>query len=497
VRGSVAKLVPAFALVGACAHAPLLCPAHGGPPWFELASTHFVARTDLPRADAETAILAFERDHDALAQAAFSFKEGLPGRSEVVLFASAGELSSFTRMAGLFREGPSGLGRRPTLIMKGALDPTSRLIFRHELTHRFVRHYYRQAPTWFNEGLADYYSIFELHEQEVKVGLPSPIRGFTQSGAYEPVEDQFTYPGAMRTPISKLPAVSELLDGGRAFFYSGHAADHYAGAWGLVHMLISEPDRYRPGFAELMVAMSRGDSFARAFERAYPGVDRGQLEADFREYVRRDSTYAYRIAIAPHPIGPIAIRELSDAEVHLLWAEIRAWSGPEAMARVGWDLDQALESTPTSSEALALHGLWLEAEGRKIEAQAELDRAQVAAPLALFLLRNPDPSHVAMLSTLIPRLALSEDAESLEIAARLLRSTGRPGEGLPLAQRALDLDPGCVSCIDTLAELEWIAGDRSRAIEAEALAVEIAPEGIDTAGMRARVATWRAQLKSE
>jgi tetratricopeptide (TPR) repeat protein len=430
-------------------------------------------RTDLPKDDAESAIRAFERDYDALAQVAFSFKERPAPRAEVVLFRSALERASFISHAGVFREGFPGFGRPPTMITSGSLDPESHLTFRHELTHRFVRRYYRQAPVWFNEGLAQYYSTLEIKEHEVKVGLPFPWRGFMRRGAEVPVSD--------------------LLEGGRRFFYAKRTeVEHHAAAWGLVHMLISEPDRYRPSFGDLMVAMSQGESFQTAFRKAYPDVDRSRLAEDFRAYIERDSTYAYRIAMDPSPIGPVTAREMSDAEVHVLWAMTRQWMDPQARARAGRDLEEALRAAPTSSLALALHGSWLETEGGGTEARNELERSGLAAPLALFLLRHHAAQEAA---ALLPRLTVLESAEALEIAARIQLALDRPTEALTLARRSIDVEPSSVSCLELVAELEWIAGDHESAIEAMSLAIELSPEELDVTLLAARLEAWRAQTR--
>jgi hypothetical protein len=138
--------------------------------------------------------------------------------------------------------------------------------------------------------------------------------------------------------------------------------------------------------------------------------------------------------------------------------------------------------------------MWLEAEGGGSEARSELERSGLAAPLALFLLRHHAAAEAA---ALLPRLTESASPEALEIAARIQLALGRSSEALALARSSADLDPTAVSSLELVGELEWIAGDRSSAIEAMALAIELSPEERDVTLLRARLEAWRAQLRSE
>lgn len=144
-------------LISGCTHVTPECSAHGGPAWQELASQHFVVRTNLEPADARAATVQLERARAALLPAFPEAPSGAP--LEVVLFRDAAQLQNVTgdpALDGTFTHDWAG----PLLLMSktgSMFDSTPQLrLVMHELAHYFAAQSLRRVPRWFAEGLAHY-----------------------------------------------------------------------------------------------------------------------------------------------------------------------------------------------------------------------------------------------------------------------------------------------------------------------------------------------------
>src|SRR6185295_12299656 len=84
-------LLAACALGCASVQPPLTAPAHGGAPWTELTSKHYVLRTDLPPTEAREALREFERVYNLFVDVAFPTDESRAARIGLVIFARAGD----------------------------------------------------------------------------------------------------------------------------------------------------------------------------------------------------------------------------------------------------------------------------------------------------------------------------------------------------------------------------------------------------------------------
>ena len=155
-RASVVVFATLTLSVG-CAASPR-CPAHGGAPWHEVTSQHFVLRTDLAPSEARAATADFERQYTMLEDVAFPGYEEATERIAIVLFRDAGDYRVFQPWGtgGVFYDRlPQDLERAPTMVLHDRLDDQTRIVITHELTHRFLRRAFGYLPTWLNEGLAD------------------------------------------------------------------------------------------------------------------------------------------------------------------------------------------------------------------------------------------------------------------------------------------------------------------------------------------------------
>jgi hypothetical protein len=162
-----AKVIAALALaiaLGGCAH------GGGGVSisaraWWEVSSPHFRARGDVSAGRLREIVIDVEQTYAALADlTGFSF-------SSQVDLVVLGERADFDAVfpgefAGAFVSRQND-DLRPAMVVLDSGRGWHALL-QHELTHRFVAGYLSSAPPWLNEGLAEYYSTFELRDGKTR-----------------------------------------------------------------------------------------------------------------------------------------------------------------------------------------------------------------------------------------------------------------------------------------------------------------------------------------
>ncbi|MDT5060250.1 MAG: hypothetical protein QOH63_709 [Acidobacteriota bacterium] len=148
----------------------------------------------------------------------------------------------------------------------------------HEYVHVLVRNSFRNAPPWFNEGLAEYYSTFELSDGNKRVTLGKPIGNRVQTLRERellPVETLFS--------VDSDSAYYNEPDKRKLF---------YAESWALVHYLLSGPRR--PQLSTYLELLGKGmaveDAFQKAFETNFAGMDN-----EIRQYIRLNNYPQQRV----------------------------------------------------------------------------------------------------------------------------------------------------------------------------------------------------------
>ncbi|HVF48127.1 MAG TPA: tetratricopeptide repeat protein [Pyrinomonadaceae bacterium] len=152
---------------------------------------------------------------------------------------------------------------------------TFRTIF-HEYIHSIIETNFGRSdvPQWFNEGLAEYYTTFEIaDDQKAKLGLP-------QTGHLALLQQSKLMPLDMLLNTSN----QQLRQSG------GHSRSiFYAQSWALVHHIIqSGRSAALDDYLKQVIGGARSkEAFERAFQTTYL-----RMESDLRRYVAR-STYKY------------------------------------------------------------------------------------------------------------------------------------------------------------------------------------------------------------
>ncbi len=224
----------------------------------------------------------------------------------------------------------------------------------HEYLHHFVRAHLRFVPLWFNEGLAEYYSTFEVRDGVALVGIERRNHLRTLN-------------------LERLLSIETLHETDhRSSLYNekNRRSIFYAQSWALVHLLLS--DDYIEQTQEFLGQLSRGEPAQEALGSALAMSDLA-IEIALERYLDagqfRPFAFELHETSAPiadtHAIAP----EVAAAELGRLYLELQR---PQR-ARAAFDT--ALKIDPESSLALVGRGRLAAAGGDDGSAIAWFEQA--------------------------------------------------------------------------------------------------------------------------
>jgi hypothetical protein len=488
----------ALALVSCAAvvHQPLLAPEKGGPLWTEVASEHFVLRTDLDKDAALKASAKLEETFAALADLGFASTERPKLRIDVVYFRSHedyAELAPKLSAAAFLPEGPHDFEKQPLALLGGDFVQQARENLQHELTHLFVHYYYPQVPTWLKEGLARYMETMSIEDGVVVLGRQSLWHRFWKG----PRRYHHDPSGAtLLLPMSEAPSPSELRKMSPTEFYGNQdldprssegqrvgetAAVHYEAAWTLVHMLLTK-DAYSDAFGKYLARIHDGDREDAAWHDTIGRVPEEQLAKDYTEALVPREVMLLRAKWSPPSYEAEHVRAMRNDEVHIVWARLRP-DTPEGQGAAEADLAEArkLGSGESSADFALVRAYRLAQAGQAPEAEAALHEALAGHPedprLWNALGRLP-PAGQKALAPIADHLApIATTAAQLDLLANIRGLEGNADSALAYEKRAVAVDPNCVSCLAEAARLLYARGLVREALETATLALGLAREG--------------------
>lgn len=232
----------------------------------------------------------------------------------------------------------------------------------HEYVHLLVRNSFGNAPLWFNEGLAEYYSTFELADGNKKVTLGSPVTTRVQTLRERellPLEMLFNVDDS--SPYYKEPDKRNIF---------------YAESWALVHYLFSGQRRIQLStYLELLArGMTIEDSFRQAFQ-----TDFATLENELRAFIRFNNYPQQIITFDKRLELDTLMRStpLSEAEAQFYLGDLLLHTNrlDDAAAY----LQRAVALDPDLATAHASLGMLHMRQNRFDEAKKHLERASLAS----------------------------------------------------------------------------------------------------------------------
>ncbi|HEY0377704.1 MAG TPA: DUF1570 domain-containing protein [Pyrinomonadaceae bacterium] len=210
----------------------------------------------------------------------------------------------------------------------------------HEYAHLLVRNGYGAVPLWFNEGLAEYYSTFEIGGGGRRVTLGRPLN--------------FRVRTLKERELMPLETLLGVDDESPFYKEQSKRALFYSESWAFVHYLMSGPRRAQyPTFLELLAQGAKTeDAFRQAFRADFAAV-----ENELRAYVSAGKYRAQEVTL-DRPVeadGRARAGSLTEAEEQFYLGDLMLHANmPEEAAA---HLEKAAELDPRlviASAALAV-----------------------------------------------------------------------------------------------------------------------------------------------
>jgi len=195
-------------------------------------------------------------------------------------------------ISGYFFSRPDG-----NYIAINAENQAAQIIY-HEYIHFFLNHNLPNAPLWFNEGFAEYYSTFKSDDDKTIIGFP--------------VTHHLAFLKSMR-----LMALDQLLEKSEVLHEEETKVGiFYAQSWLLVHYLMQGRERkLRPQLSQFLILLERGYSQRQAFREAF-AMEAAQLQKELRDYLHQ-YVLSYTMinsqdlaAVVPLQVAPLPYEEV-------------------------------------------------------------------------------------------------------------------------------------------------------------------------------------------
>ncbi|HXQ73495.1 MAG TPA: tetratricopeptide repeat protein, partial [Pyrinomonadaceae bacterium] len=407
-----------------------------------------------------------------------------PVPTTVVVFkshSSYGPFKPHSNTAGYFQAGLDVNYITLTTELDGEQDPFN-VIF-HEYTHLLVNNTFENAPLWFNEGLAEYYSTFKITDDR-KIGIGYPISNHVYL-----LRDSKMLP--LRTLFEvdhKSPHYNE----------SKKQGIFYAQSWALMHYLLIGKTGKVDQLAKFLDLQNANVPMDKAFQDSF-GMPFETMEKDLKSYVKQNR---YNV-LDGHFENKLQLDTNTQA-TPLTEAEAQAYLGDLMLHSYRQDaykyLQKALQLDPNLGMAHASLGMAYFREGKVEQARASLERAvalnsqnYLAHYYYAFTLSRQSPDGDDMVSAYTPEMA-RKIREHLQKAIALRPDFPEPhnllafmslvsGDNMPEAidslKKVLSTSPGRHDVSLTLAQLYSRTGDYKTARQMlEQLAKSTAPEDL-------------------
>jgi tetratricopeptide (TPR) repeat protein len=477
-----------------CAHTELRCPRQAGAAWRQFESPHFAVTTDLSPPRARSLVGEFERIYRSFLDVTgwrFPGRGEPPGRMRVVVFANHSDYAAVAprNSDGYFRPDLLVVDAVVVINNDGTHPPGE--VFLHELTHRLIRYYVPNTPFGLNEGLAEYFSTFEVHGGNAYTGRP-PRR----------IE--------MGSPVN-LPNLNTLLTMESLEGLSPQQANAvYIGGWFLVHALALY---YPAQLGEILGRMADGESFGSAFGGTFGKAGWSELQNRYIQSVAqvyfagpgRVSVTSWKKPYQPPDVvdGVSDELPLGEGALHLLWADLEL-GRHDIAAQVALAQSHGGDSAQLAFMRGLLHLQHKELDAAQNDFAAAVEARPDEERYHLMLARLQTArfdsvvtkeAQAAVAHEIDWLAANGRSADSLAIAALYVCLRGDLTAARGHVKRALEVDPTNTRAQLALSMIDWQDGDLDGAITAMERAVRLAPEGTDTSGPRSLLVKLRAERR--
>jgi tetratricopeptide (TPR) repeat protein len=328
--------------------------------WTSVRSKNFFLIGNAGEKDIKDVATRLEQFRDVFTRLLPGMKFNSPVPTTVVVFKNDSSYKPFKpnpNFAGYFQPGPDV--NYITLTTEKYSEQPYRVLF-HEYVHQLTKNTLGDLPAWFSEGLAEYYSTFDVDKDRIaKLGLP--------------ISNHIWFLREQKLlPLRTLFAVDH-----NSPYYNERDKQSmfYAQSWALVHYLIFSDNGQRvKQLNKFLDLIHSGLPSEKAFPQAF-GTDFATVEKELSSYVHQTS-FPYRKETFQRKLefdSEMTTAALSEAEAQAYLGDLLVHLNNQTDAEKR--LQQALALDPNSSIANASMGILRSMQGRFSEAKTSLQRA--------------------------------------------------------------------------------------------------------------------------
>ena len=310
--------------------------------WIHLDSANFETISNAPEKKSRTLVQELEEFRHVFSELFHVTNDRVP----VTVFIFRND-KSFTPFKPLYDGKPTGVAgffeggrdRNVIALNAGASENPLPIVF-HEYLHLLTSDTPYPWPVWLNEGLAEFYSTFQVRGRDLTLGHPI-------AGHAETLRRQQMYPVEHLFAIGRnSPEYNEKSKQGV----------FYAQSWALVHyLMLHEKARLRPQFVHFVQLLWRGMEPLRAFQESIEG-SLEELERSLQKYVRQQGLLAavYKLEVV-QGVKEIEVVDLEESQVQAHLGDLLFYAGHLEPARARYKEARRLDpSGLPPREGLAL-----------------------------------------------------------------------------------------------------------------------------------------------
>jgi len=348
-------------LVVVCPHAPV----SAKDTWTSVRSKNFLLLGNASEKEIRQVGVRLEQFREVFSHLFTTMKVNSPVPTTVIVFKNDSSYKPFklsANNAGYFQAGPDVNYIALNIETNSRSDADPFFLIFHEYTHLLVNNTSGNVPTWFNEGLAEYYSTFSMTDDQ-KVVLGKPIANHV-----------FLLRENKMLPLRTLFQVDH-----NSPYYNERDKQSifYAESWALMHYLILGNDGQRvTQLGKFVDQLNAGVPMEKAFQQAF-AITFESMEKELKAYIQRDR-YPIVNGHFENKLGYDATLQsapITEAETQGYLGDLLLHSNrPESESY----LQKALALDPDLAMANASMGMLRVRQGKAAEARKSLERAVAA-----------------------------------------------------------------------------------------------------------------------
>ena len=327
--------------------------------WISVRSSNFFLVGNAGEKDMRKVATRLEQFRDVFTRLLPGARFETPVPTTVIVFKSMNSYKPFNsgNNAGYFQKGED-VNYITLSTELGAQNPYS--VIYHEYVHLMIDNTMGNAPLWFNEGLAEYYSSFDI-EEDRKAHLGELIGNHLLTLREEKL-----------LPLRTLFAVDHYSP---HYNESGKRGVFYAQSWALVHYLIlGNNGQHLPRLGKFLRLIGDNVKIDDAFQQAFQ-MDVAAMEKELKKYVEGHS-FKMQVATFEHKLefdSTLKVAPLSEAEAQTYLGDLLLHLSNLAAAEARLQQALALDSKLTMAQASL--GILRARQGRFAEAKKSLQAA--------------------------------------------------------------------------------------------------------------------------